>query len=396
MGLGNSFGAFQAYYEQNTLESYSESEISWIGTTQGFLLSLGGFFSGPLYDKGDIKILVYTGTVLSVVGLLSTSFAERYYSTILSFGVTVGVACGAMYVPAQAMISTHFESRASLAQGISMAGTNVGGIIYPILVRQLEDKIGFSWACRVFALMNGVMLTTACLLIKPRRKRPGEIKHFHWQTFRNWKLLLFGGCALLLNVGVDVPFFFVPTIVLYKLNLPPEVGDSLLAGLNASSLLGRIFLNWVAGKIKPINVWQFTIFAACILFFCWFLIGDLAGMIVFIIFYGFLVGGLISLIPRSLQCIFPDEADFGARLGLIEALQGIGFLVGPPIAGEILMSPASYLGVSIFFGLIYFTLFMLVGVFTWQKFDGKPSRDEEASLDDEPLSVLYRVAAREG
>ncbi|KAI1399983.1 MFS general substrate transporter [Hypoxylon fuscum] len=370
LGLSNSFGVFQSYYEYNLLQSYSASSISWIGTTSGFLLSIVGLVSGPLYDKGFIRQLMYIGTVMNVVGLLGTSFATKYSETFLSFGIVLGFGCGAIYVPAQAQIQNHFSKKnAPLAAGISLTGSSVGGILYPILFRQLQNRIDFGWTCRVFALINGVLLLVPCLLIRPQKRTEESAKaSFNWRVFRDSKLILFSVCAMVMDVAIDVPFYFVPTFVQQRLNLSSEIADSLLAGLNASSLFGRLFLNWLAGYAPSLIVWQFTILGSCVLLFCWFTVESLPGIIAFVICYGFLVGGLIALIPSSLREIFPDEPNiFGARLGLVEGFQGFGFLIGPPIAGAILESPAAYLGVSIFCGVLYLFLFLVVGIFTWKR-----------------------------
>jgi hypothetical protein len=49
-GIASSFGVYQAFYEANTLASYSPSAISWIGTVQVFFLEFIRIFAGPLYN----------------------------------------------------------------------------------------------------------------------------------------------------------------------------------------------------------------------------------------------------------------------------------------------------------------------------------------------------------
>ncbi|KAI1472936.1 MFS general substrate transporter [Daldinia caldariorum] len=382
LGLSNSFGVFQSYFEHNILDSFSPSNIAWIGTTQGFLSSIFGIVSGPLYDKGYIRSLMYLGGALNVAGLLCTSFAGQYHWIILSYGIATGLGSGALYVPSQAAVQTYFSpEKASLPTGISMTGSSVGGIIYPILFRQLENSIGFSWTCRTFALINGVFLLTSCLLIKPRQSQQLErnisSRSVNSDVFYDWKLIILGVCALILNIGVDVPFYFVPTFVQMKLGLFAEVGDSLLAGINASSLLGRIFFNWISGYSTALITWQFSIFGACVLLFCWWIVRTLAGIIVFVILYGFLVGGLISLIPSTVRELNPHSEIIGARIGLVEGFQGVGFLIGPPIAGAIMVTSAGYFGVSMFCGALYFFLFTLVGILTYRRSKSSEEYDNE-------------------
>ncbi|KAI1478032.1 MFS general substrate transporter [Daldinia eschscholtzii] len=382
LGLSNSFGVFQSYFEHDLLNSFSPSSIAWIGTTQGFLSSIFGIISGPLYDKGYMKSLMYFGGALNVAGLLCTSFAGQYSWVILSYGIAIGLGSGALYVPSQAAIQTHFSpEKAAIPTGISMTGSSVGGIIYPILFRQLESRFGFSWTCRAFALINGVLLLTSCLLTRPRQSRQLErntsLQSFSWHAFYDWKLVLLGVCGLILNIGVDVPFYFIPTFVQKKLGLSAGVGDSLLAGINASSLLGRIILNWLSGYSTALITWQFSIIGACVLLFCWWIIRTLAGIIAFVILYGFLVGGLTSLIPSTIRELDPYSEVIGARIGVVDGFQGAGFLIGPPIAGAIMVTSAGYFGVSMFCGALYLFLFILVGVLTYRRSKSSEEDDNE-------------------
>lgn len=87
-GLSNAFGVFQAFYEEQVLEQHAPADIAWIGTTQGALLELVGFVSGPLYDRGYVCSLVFVGALLTVGGFVAASFAAQYYSAFLSLGKT--------------------------------------------------------------------------------------------------------------------------------------------------------------------------------------------------------------------------------------------------------------------------------------------------------------------
>jgi hypothetical protein len=90
-GLASSFGVYQAYYEANTLSSYSPSAISWIGTLQVFLLGFTGIFAGPLYDRGYVQALLGIGFLLVTLGLFMLSLSTSYYEVLLSQGICIGI-----------------------------------------------------------------------------------------------------------------------------------------------------------------------------------------------------------------------------------------------------------------------------------------------------------------
>jgi hypothetical protein len=51
LGYTNSFGVFQAHYMRYQLRDYSPNDISWIGSTQGFLVFASGAIGGPIFDR---------------------------------------------------------------------------------------------------------------------------------------------------------------------------------------------------------------------------------------------------------------------------------------------------------------------------------------------------------
>lgn len=74
-GIASTYGAYQAYYQTDKLASSSPSAISWIGTTQVFLLGFTGIFAGPLYNSGYIRSLLAVGGFLVVFGFFMLSLA---------------------------------------------------------------------------------------------------------------------------------------------------------------------------------------------------------------------------------------------------------------------------------------------------------------------------------
>ena len=166
-GLVNSFGVFQAFYEAHHLSHHSTSEIAWIGTLQGALLLIVGSVSGPLFDKGYFQaILVIAGTLL-VFGFMMLSLCTTYYQIMLSQGVLMGLCSGLLYIPSVALIPVYFKKRRGLALGLAVGGGSVGGIVYPLVFRNLLDSVGFAWAVRTMGFTALILLATATLIVHP-------------------------------------------------------------------------------------------------------------------------------------------------------------------------------------------------------------------------------------
>jgi hypothetical protein len=47
-------------------------------------------------------------------------------------------------------------------------GNSIGGVVYPVVVRQLLGKVGFGWTVRVLGFLNVACLAVAITFTKPR------------------------------------------------------------------------------------------------------------------------------------------------------------------------------------------------------------------------------------
>jgi MFS family permease len=173
-GFVNSFGAFQTYYTSILPES--PSTISWIGSTQACLVFCLGVFSGRALDAGYFRPTIMVGIVFQLVGIFTMSVAKTYWQLLLTQGICTGIGGGIFFVPIVGLCSTYFAKRRGMALGIVTSGNSAGGIVYPIVVRQLLGKIGFGWTVRVLDFVNVVSLAVVIafmrLRLPPRKTGP--------------------------------------------------------------------------------------------------------------------------------------------------------------------------------------------------------------------------------
>lgn len=125
-GIVNSFGAYQEYYKSAILAHETPSAISWIGTVQGFLLLIIGILTGPIYDRGYVRHLIFSGTILVVFGMMMTSVCKSYYQIFLAQGICVGLGAGCLFLPSVAIMATYFTSKRAFMTGITNAGGSIG------------------------------------------------------------------------------------------------------------------------------------------------------------------------------------------------------------------------------------------------------------------------------
>ena len=129
---------------------------------------------GKLYDNGWVRYLILAGSVLHVFCFYMLSLCTTYWQVFLVQGVGFGIATGLIYQPALAIASQYFERRRAFAMGIVMSGGAVGGIIFPILLNNLIELMGFKKAVLIAASVMLVCLIVANLVMRPRIHQQGN------------------------------------------------------------------------------------------------------------------------------------------------------------------------------------------------------------------------------
>ncbi|KAG9119730.1 hypothetical protein FRC07_005101, partial [Ceratobasidium sp. 392] len=202
-GFVNTWGVFQAYYQETVLSDVAPSTIAWIGSIQYALVFLPGLITGRLFDLGHYRIPQISATVLLILAAFLTAECKEYWQFLLCQGVTIGLSCGFLFGPTIAVISHWFRDRRGLAFGILASGSSIGGTVLPITVRKLIPIVGFKWAMRVTAFILLAVLTTAVLTLR-RRLPPKNVSGglLNLKAFRYLPYSLYVGASLVSFLGL--------------------------------------------------------------------------------------------------------------------------------------------------------------------------------------------------
>ncbi|KAJ8609595.1 hypothetical protein MRB53_039046 [Persea americana] len=333
-GISNTFGAFQDFYGYDLLASSTPSAISWIGTFQAFLLIASSLFTGPLLDLGYIRSLNFVGSVLVVFGLMMTSLCKEYYQFFLAQGLVIGIGAGCLFAPNTAVVATYFSTKRALALGIAASGSSLGGVIYPIVFRSLQPRIGFGWATRIIGFIALATLVVVNLTVRTRVPPSQRARRLvDPAAFRNIPFVIFTLGEALAFVGLYFPFFYMPIFAEQVLGADVNLSYGLLSILNAASIFGRVLPAFVADLLGALNVICVCTTMAAILAYTWMSVTAIPGAIVFCVFYGFFSGAIVSLQPTVLTGLAPSLSIVGTWMGMSFSIAGLGLLIGNPIAG---------------------------------------------------------------
>ena len=348
-GIINSFGVFQTYYAADLLSSKSNSDISWIGSTQAFIVLILGALTGPLFDAGYLYHMLWSGIFLIVFGMMMLSLCTIYWQVMLVQGICVGIGAGLLLVPSSAVIPLYFSTKKGMAQGFNAAGSSIGAVIYPIMFNRLLPELGFPWATRIWGFVMLATLIVSVALIRKRdqhsntRRKLIDLAAFKEPPYTFFCIAMFFGFA-----GVYVPFFYVPSYITYIEPSAASLAFYFIAIMSAASTFGRIVPNLLGDIVGCLNIMPPCIAAAMVLAWCWILDRNIAGMVVWAALYGFFTGCFVSMPPPIVVSLSSSLDSIGARMGMVFSIGGLGILIGNPVAGAILSSPSGFLGLQVF------------------------------------------------
>ena len=289
-GFTLSYGAFQTYYEDFLLTSSNPSAISWIGTIQAWLLILVGVLSGPLFDLGYFRAMLYVGNFLVVFGIMMLSLCDEYWQVLLAQGLCMGLGAGLLYIPSLAMVGVWFSRKRAVAMGICMSGIAVGGVIDIIMFDKLVHTAGFPWTIRAMgfvalfcAIASFPALTSgSSVLAQPRKAR----KLFDKTALKDRLFILFTCCTFFTFLGYITPYFYIPSYAKNRLGMSESKALYTLVVSVGGSFFGRLGTGFLAHYIGVISTWLLCALASGILSFAWISIETHRSFIAFSVMWG--------------------------------------------------------------------------------------------------------------
>lgn len=135
-------------------------------STMDVCMNFSGLFVGPLLKEFSYRKVAIAGSILCGLGLALTSPASTMAHILSTYSVINGIGVGLSTSAAFVALNHYFKHKRGQAVGLSMAGTAMGMLIMPQLVRILLEAYGFRGAV---LLLAGVALnaTVGSVLLQP-------------------------------------------------------------------------------------------------------------------------------------------------------------------------------------------------------------------------------------
>jgi len=331
---------------------WSYAQISLAMTLRGVESGVMNPFMGVVADRWPARRLVFIGITIIGLGLLCLSQVNSLTMFYISFIIIgLGGSLGMQVVP-MTVIARWFRENTGKAYGVLAAGIGAGGFLIPVVTMMIDT---YGW--QLFLVMLAVFVLAIGLPLSfvfrnrpedygllpdgktqdssddsPRMQTQGvgmSVKEAlntraFWCISIAFMLQIVGPSAVLLHI---MPY-------LSSLGIERATASMVVMFIYIVSIPSRFVFGWLMDIFRKSYVIAASMVLTSVGLFLLSIIdgsslGSIAG---FVIVYGFIVGGQISLRPPIIREYFGTRK-FGTILGLSGIFITIGVIISPPLVG---------------------------------------------------------------
>jgi oxalate/formate antiporter len=348
------------------LQGVTGGTLTQIQVTFSILIVLQTWLSpaqGWLIDRFGPRRLVMLGCALSGLSWVLTAYADSVTMLYLSYGLFGGVGTGIVYIGIVGLMVRWFPDRRGFATGMAAAGYGFGAILTTFPISDMLAASGYKHTLLVFGVVLGIVGVAAAAFLKsptpetmplhaaepvgaiqvgPRQMLKTPV---FWLLFAMMTMMSTGGLMIISQFANFTRDFGIDKVTLFGFAALPLAltVDRITNGLT------RPFFGWVSDRIgreKTMGI-AFIGEAAAILGLLYSRDNPLLYVILSgVVFFGW--GEIFSLFPSTLTDTFGAK-NATTNYGFLYMAQGIGSILGGPVAAWIYESQGSWMPV---FGLI--------------------------------------------
>lgn len=319
----------------------SRSDVMLTASLLQFGVGIASPLVGRLMDRHPMHWIVLGGLALMLAGLVLAARAQALWQLQLLYATVFPVSMALMgTLASQTLITRWFTEQRGLAIGISATGTNLGGIVFPLLVASWLTLYGWRetllWLA-VVSLLLVAPLTWLVLRREPPARHPDAAAgHFDsrlWTTreilttARFWLPVL---CMLPLLLAFGAVQFNIGAYA-GDLGFGTDVAARLVAVSAVCMVLGKFFFGGLGDRLDHrLLYWLSLAFMACAMVVLQSG-GSLWVLTAGVVCVGLSGGGLLPLLGLIFGARF-GVASFGRVMGLVMLSVTVSSL-GPLLAG---------------------------------------------------------------
>ena len=330
-GVLYTFGAFVTSMAEEFNASLGPTSIVF-GLSM-FLFFGTGAISGRWADLYGPRPLLVVGGALFCGGLIATSFVTAIWQGYIVYGIGCGAGGGIFCSPLFSTVATFFVKYRALAQGVAATGSGIGTLLLVPFAKAIIETEGWRSSYRILAGVSAIGFIVGLLLVRrsPSQSPGGSGGHVR-RVMRTREFKTISVAFGLMSMALLGAFAFVIKFAEDD-GISPSRAALLMSVVGASSILGRLLLTAVAGRLGSVRLLQIALAAQPLAYFFWVIAnGRYHLLVIFAALLGLTYGGFVALSGDVVAFYFGLKG-IGAVTGMLFLFSGLGSLVGPPIVG---------------------------------------------------------------
>jgi MFS family permease len=303
-----------------------------------------GFIAGRFVDVLGPRRLMLAGIVMAGGALVGLSYVTSLSAFYLFYGFNaLGYLCGGP-LPNQVLLSRWFDSGRGKAMGVAYLGIGLGGAIVPLLAFTLTEGLGWRGAVRALGVLMVLIAFPAAYFVReppaqPARHGAPAPSLQRVLTRPAFYLLMIGSMASIGAVGGTMQNLAL--FLRLDRQFPQGSIDLTLSLILAGSLVGRLFMGWLADRWpkKRVMLLIYVIVAATIppLFYA----PTPAALAVCAFFFGIGLGGDYMIIPLMAADLY-GVAIMGRVMGIVLTADSVSEALVPMFVAGLRDQTGSY------------------------------------------------------
>ncbi len=341
-------------------------ELATLQVTFSILIVLQTFFSpfqGYLVDRFGPRLLLSIGAILTGLSWILSAQVHSVVGIYLTYGLFGGLGTGIVYVGIVGLMVRWFPSSRGFAVGMVAAGYGFGAILTTFPISSTLATSGYQHTLTVFgyiigavgliaaqglripdtvmsAVKTAVAQATKGVAPKTMLKTP-----VFWLMFAMMTMMSTSGLMVISQMGAFAKDFGVANAMVWGMAALPLA----LTIDRVTNGLTRPLFGWISDRYGRENTMFIAFGLEAIAMTGWLYFRNDPVMFVIlsgIVFFGW--GEIFSLFPSTLTDTF-GEKYATTNYGFLYMAQGVGSILGGPIAALVYASTGSWLPV---FGLM--------------------------------------------
>lgn len=292
-GVAASYGVYLSHYlSANTFVGARPLDFALVGGLN-FAIAMA---IAPLVTNIN-RILgtrptMLIGVVLHALGFITASFADgRIWVLFLTQGMLIGIGISFMFIPSVAVLPQWFWKKRTLAQGMSSAGSGIGGIIFSVGTDAMIRGISLEWALRITGIICLCCNFAATLFLRDRNAtvKPSQLG-FAVYLLKRYDVILLLTYSFINMFGYMTVLYSISDYGL-SLGLTQQQASIATTVLNLGTFLGRPIIGFASDRLGRIKIAGFgALTTGLFCFIVWIPCNSYGVLIFFALFVGAIVG----------------------------------------------------------------------------------------------------------